>query len=73
MLTIKGEKKRDEELKEADYHRSERAYGAVVRTIELPAEVQAEAAQATFKDGVLSVRLPKSEHAKGKQVNVEIA
>jgi HSP20 family protein len=71
-LTIKGEKKREEEVKEADYHRSERAYGAVVRTIELPAEVKTEAAQATFKDGVLNLRLPKSEQAKQKQVKVEV-
>jgi HSP20 family protein len=71
-LTIKGEKKREEEVKEADYHRSERSYGALVRTIELPAEVKPEAAQATFKDGVLNIRLPKSEEAKQKQVQVKV-
>jgi HSP20 family protein len=71
-LTIKGEKRREEEVKEADYHRSERAYGAVVRTIELPTEVKAEAAQATFKDGVLNIRLPKTEQAKQKPVKVAV-
>jgi len=71
-LTIKGEKKREEEVVEADYHRSERAYGAVVRTIELPAEVKTEAGEATFKDGVLNIRLPKSEQAKQKQVKVKV-
>jgi HSP20 family protein len=71
-LTIKGEKKREEEVKEADYHRSERSYGALVRTIELPAEVKPEAAQASFKDGVLNIRLPKSEEAKQKQVKVKV-
>ncbi|HVO23761.1 MAG TPA: Hsp20/alpha crystallin family protein [Candidatus Margulisiibacteriota bacterium] len=71
-LTIKGEKKREEEVKEADYHRSERAYGAIVRTIELPAEVNAEAAEATFKEGVLNIRLPKTEQAKQKQVKVKV-
>ncbi len=71
-LSIKGEKKREEEVKEADYHRSERSYGAIVRTIELPAEVKAEAAEATFKEGVLNIRLPKTEQAKPKQVKVKV-
>ncbi len=71
-LTIKGEKKREEEITEADYHRSERAYGAVVRTIELPADVKAETAEATFKEGVLNIRLPKTEQAKQKQVKVKV-
>ncbi len=72
-LTIKGEKKKEEEVKEADYYRCERSYGALARSVELPVEVKAEEAQASFKDGVLHVRLPKSEEAKQKRIKVKVA
>jgi HSP20 family protein len=71
-LTVKGEKKREEEVKEEDYHRSERTFGSILRTVSLPAEVKADAAKATFKDGVLEVRLPKTEEAKQKPVKVQV-
>ncbi len=71
-LTLKGEKKKEEEVKEKDYYRSEREYGAFLRTIELPAEVKGEGVKATFTDGVLEVRLPKSEEAKKKEVRVKV-
>lgn len=71
-LTIKGEKKYEAEKKEADYYRRERAYGAFSRTIELPTSVDAKKIDAQFKDGVLSVRLPKSEEAKPKQIEVKV-
>jgi HSP20 family protein len=61
MLTIKGEKKKEKEVKEEDYYRSERSYGSFVRTVELPKEVETEKARASFKNGVLEVRLPKTE------------
>src|SRR5215813_6274909 len=60
-LTIKGEKKKEEEIKKENYYRSERSYGSFVRTLELPREVQADKVKANFKNGVLEIRLPKTE------------
>ena len=71
-LTIKGEKKKEEEVKEEKYYRSERSYGAFVRTLELPADVHGDKAKATFKNGILEVRLPKTEDAKSKEIEVKV-
>lgn len=71
-LTIKGEKKQEEEVKEKDYYRRERSYGSFVRSVELPAEVKPEEIKATFKDGVIEVRLPKTEEAKKKTITVKV-
>jgi HSP20 family protein len=71
-LTIKGEKKKEEEIKEENYYRSERAYGSFVRTLELPREVHADKVKATFKNGVLEVRVPKTEAAKAKEIKVKV-
>jgi HSP20 family protein len=71
-LTIEGEKKKEEEVKRANYYRSERSYGSFARTVELPAEVKGEATKATFKDGVLEVRMPKTEDAKRRQFSVKV-
>jgi HSP20 family protein len=71
-LTLKGEKKKEEEVKDEDYYRCERVYGAVSRTVEFPAAVKADQAKATFKDGVLEVRLPKTEEAKRKAIKVQV-
>jgi len=71
-LTIKGEKKKEEEVKEENYYRSERSYGSFTRSVELPKEVQVEKAQATFKNGVLEIRLPKSEEAKKREIKVKV-
>ncbi len=72
-LTLKGEKKREEEVKDEDYYRCERSYGSFSRTIELPAAVKTEQAKATFKDGVLEVRLPKTDEAKRRLIKVQVA
>jgi HSP20 family protein len=71
-LTVKGEKKKTEEIKEENYYRSERTYGTFSRTVEIPKEVQVEKARATFKNGVLEIRLPKTEEAKKKEAKVRI-
>ena len=71
-LTLKGEKKKEEEVKEKDYYRCEREYGSFLRTVELPSEVKTDGAKATFKDGVLEIRLPKTEEAKKKEVHVPV-
>ena len=72
-LTIKGEKKKEEEVKEEDYYRSERTYGAFARSIDLPAAVQTDKVNASFKNGVLEIRLPKTEEAKKNVVKVKVA
>jgi HSP20 family protein len=72
-VTISGEKKKEEETERKDYHRLERSYGSFVRTFSLPSEVQTDMAKATFKDGVLEIRVPKTEEAasRTRQVKVE--
>jgi HSP20 family protein len=72
LLTIKGEKKKEEEIKEANYYRSERSYGSFVRSVELPKEVDTAKARASFKNGVLEIRLPKSEEAKKKEIKLNV-
>ena len=71
-LTIKGEKKNEKEIKEENYYRSERSYGTFLRTLELPADVQGEKVKASFKNGILEVRLPKTENAKAKETKVKV-
>jgi len=71
-LTISGEKKKAEEVKEKDYYRSERMHGLFRRVVELPSEVQGDKVKATFKDGVLEIRLPKTEEAKRKERVVKV-
>ncbi len=72
QLTIKGEKKKEEEVKEADYYRAERSYGSFVRVLDLPREIQVEKARASFKNGILEIRLPKSDEAKKREIKVKV-
>ena len=72
LLTIKGEKKKEEEVKEKGYYYSERSYGSFTRTVELPKEVQTDKVRASFKDGVLEIRVPKTEEAKRKEVKIKV-
>jgi HSP20 family protein len=71
-LTLKGEKKKEEKIEEEDYFACERAYGAFHRSVELPRDVQADKVKASFKNGILEIRLPKTEEAKTKQIKVKI-
>lgn len=71
-LTIKGEKKEDKEVKEDNYYRRERSYGSFLRTVALPCDVKSDEIKASFKDGVLEIRVPKTEDAKKKSVAVKI-
>ena len=73
LLTLRGERKREEEVKEKGYYRSERAYGQFSRSFTLPATVDAKKISASFKDGVLAVALPKAEEAKPRQIEVKVA
>jgi HSP20 family protein len=72
-LTLKGERKRETEVNENEYHRIERSYGTFQRSIVLPAGVDASAVKASYKDGVLEIQLPKKEEAKPKAIKVEVA
>lgn len=72
-LTLKGERKREREVNENEYHRIERSYGTFQRSIVLPAGVDAGAVKASYKDGVLEIQLPKKEEAKPKAIKVEVA
>ena len=71
-VTIKGERKREEEVKEVSCYRSERTYGSFQRIIQLPAEVVGDKAKASYKDGVLKITIPKSQRAVPKEVKVEV-
>ena len=71
-LTIKGEKKKEEEIKEENYYRAERSYGSFLRTLDLPKDVRADKVKASFKNGILEVRMPKTEEAKAKEVKVKV-
>jgi HSP20 family protein len=72
QLVLKGEKKFEEERKEESFYRSERAYGSFQRVITLPARVNAEKVNATFKDGVLTVKLAKlpENEAGSRQIRI---
>jgi HSP20 family protein len=71
-LTIKGEKRKEEEKKDKHYHRVERTYGSFHRTVTLPGMVESEKAKASFKNGVLEITIPKKEEAKPRQVKVDV-
>lgn len=72
MITISGEKKKEEKVERKDYYRVERSYGSFTRSFRLPKEVQTDKAKATFKDGVLEVKVPKTEEAKKKEKKVPV-
>ena len=67
MLTISGEKRQEKEDKGKNYYRMERSYGSFKRAVPIPCEVNAEAIEATFKNGVLSVVLPKTIEGRCRQ------
>lgn len=72
-LVLSGEKKCETEDKQGELYRSERCYGRFHRSIELPWPVDAAKIEASYRDGVLTVTLPKSEHAKRKQIDVKVS
>ena len=72
ILTLKGEKKEEKEVKKKNYHRIERSYGSFQRSVGLPVGVQADKAKATYKNGVLSITVPKAEEAKPKQIKINV-
>lgn len=71
LLTIKGEKKQEKEEKDEHYHRVERSYGAFTRSVRLPVGVDGSKVNATFKNGLLAVTLPKTPTAKGTTIPIK--
>jgi len=71
-ITISGEKQKEEKVEKKDYHSIERSYGSFKRSFSLPSQVQTEKASAKFKDGVLEIKIPKTEEAKKKEKKVMI-
>lgn len=69
-LTISGERKQEKKVKEKDFHRVERSYGSFSRSFRLPENVNGAKAKATFNDGVLEVRLPKTKANKQKKIEI---
>ncbi len=70
-LTLKGEKKAEREEKEENYHMVERSYGSFSRSMKLPAMVDADKVEATYKNGVLTIVLPKKEEVKPKAIEIK--
>ena len=71
VLTLKGERTFASEVSRDRYHRTERQYGAFTRSFALPSTVDADAIQASYKDGVLTIRVPQREDAKPKQIALQ--
>lgn len=72
ILTIRGEKKQEKNSKEDNYHRMERTYGSFQRSFTLPTTVKNDKIDAVYKEGILTVTLPKAEEAKPKQIEVKV-
>jgi len=71
-LTLRGERKRDEELRDEYPFRLERIFGTFERTIQLPCEVLPDKAKATYRDGVLKIHIPKAEKMEPREIRVTI-
>lgn len=72
VLTIKGERKIEQERKEENYYRMERYYGTFQRSFTLPSNLETDKIKAEYKKGILKVVMPKKEQAKPKQIKVEV-
>ena len=70
ILKLSGERRFEKDVSEKNYHRVERAYGNFLRTFSLPSEVDAEGVKASFKDGVLTIEIPKAEQAKPRKIAI---
>ena len=71
-LYLKGERKFEKEVKEQNYHRVERSYGSFARSFSLPNSINADKVKAEFKDGLLTLTMPKREEAKPKTIKIDV-
>lgn len=72
VLAISGERKNEQEAKEDTTYRSERFYGRFHRSLTLPKPINVEKVKAAYKDGILTITLPKAEEARPRQINVSV-
>lgn len=72
MLTIRGERQRAQDVPPDNYYRGERWWGKFERTLPLPIPVQAGKVKAAYRDGVLTVTLPKAEEIKPKEIKIDL-
>ncbi len=72
VLSLRGQRMSDPQVKEENYHRIERWSGGFERHIQLPIPVQADRVRATYRDGVLEIRLPKVEEVKPREIKIEL-
>ena len=72
LLTIKGERRWNEEAKDRQYLHTERVYGQFERLVQLPMAVQGDKVKATYRDGVLTITLPKAEELKPREIKIDI-
>jgi HSP20 family protein len=71
-LTLRGERKREQTVKDEQFHRVERTYGAFSRSFSLPSTIDTEKVNADFTDGVLTITMPLREEAKPRQIEVKV-
>jgi HSP20 family protein len=72
VLTLKGERKPDEKIKDENYYRRERCFGTFLRAFTLQHAVFPDKVKAKFKDGVLEVEIPEPEEEKPKQITIDV-
>lgn len=72
VLTLKGERRQVNEMKQDDYYRIERWFGKFERSLPLSVPVEADKVKAAFRDGVLTIRLPKAEEVRPKQIKIDV-
>ena len=73
ILTLRGERTWSQEVKQESYHRGERWFGKFERSLPLPISVQSDKVRASYRDGVLTVKLPKVEEIKSKEIKIDVA
>lgn len=71
VLTLRGERKFDNDVARESYHRIERSYGAFSRSFSLPSNLRSDDVKATFHDGVLTIALPKAEESKPRKIAIQ--
>ena len=72
QLNISGERKQEKESKDGTYHRVERSYGKYFRSFSLPKEIKNDKIDAEFKDGQLTITVPKAEEVKPKEIDIKV-
>ena len=72
LLTVKGERRFDRESTENSVHRVERLYGKFERSVQLPFAVQGDKIKATYREGVLTVKLPKADELKPREIKIDL-